>query len=330
MKKTISILVTGIGGNVGQGILRNIQAYAKENEQFIFRIIGINVIPISAGNHLCDKTYEIEYAYDENYIPSIIAICETEKIDVVFPSTDYEVYYLSKNAHKLPKMAVSPTETNEVFLDKYKTWEFFAKHQIPFAHSYLPSTYPENAFQSYILKPKEGRGSRGIHINPKNIKDFSDDYMVQELWTGKEITCAFYVTRQQKLHGFITFERELQSGATAFCEVIQKYDSELEKIIKKMMLHLKIVGSCNIQAIVTEEGKIMPFEINGRISGTNSIRSQFGFKDIEYILEEYVFDKEPTVPKITKGSAIRILMDIIYPNSELKEPKNNQTDHFIY
>ena len=237
---------------------------------------------------------------------------------------------MSKNAHELPKMAVSPTETNEIFLDKYKTWEFFSKHQIPFASSYLPSDYEENMFSSYILKPKEGRGSRGIHINPKNVKGFSDEYMVQELWKGKEITCAFYVTRQEKLHGFITFERELQSGATAFCEVIQKYDSELEKIIQKMMNHLKIVGSCNIQAIVTKEGQIIPFEINGRISGTNSIRSQFGFKDIEYIIEEYIFDKLPSTPKITKGSAIRILMDIIYPNSDLETPKNNQTKHFIY
>jgi len=321
----MNILVTGIGGNVGQGVIRNLQSLSLP-----LNIIGCNVIEMSPGNHLCDKVYLAPYAYHEDYISTIQKICEKEKIDLILPTTDYEVYYLSVHQHLFPPMPISPAETNINFLDKYKTWQFFSKNQIPFAQAFLPSEY-SNQFHEYIVKPREGRGSRGIHLNPPDVKSFSDEYMVQQLWKGKEITTAFYVKKNGDLHGLITFERELQSGATTFCEVTTQYDAIMVEMIKKMMSSLKIVGSCNIQAIVDEKsGEIVPFEINGRISGTNSIRSQFGFKDIQYAVEEYLLNREPEPVKITMGSAVRILMDVIYPNTTLSEQKNKHTDHYLF
>jgi len=54
------VLVTGIGGNVGQGILRNIL-----KTKFPIRIVGCNVADFSAGNHLCDSFYKVPFANDE-------------------------------------------------------------------------------------------------------------------------------------------------------------------------------------------------------------------------------------------------------------------------
>jgi carbamoyl-phosphate synthase large subunit len=324
--KKFNVLVTGIGGNVGQGIIRNLR---NINNLFI-NVIGCNVIEISAGNHLCDVVYKTPYAYDNDYIPTILSICEKENIQLILPSTDYEVYYLSLHREKLPQMPISPSETNIIFLDKYKTWKFFSENAIPFAESFLPSNY-KNQFNEFIVKPREGRGSRGIHINPQNLDNFSDEYIIQKLIKGKEITTAFYVTKSKKLHGFITFERELQSGATAFCEVTHQYDDKMLPMIEKMMKSMLIVGSCNIQAIVDgKSGSIIPFEINGRISGTNSIRSQFGFKDIQYMVEEYLLDIQPQDVIISEGCAIRILMDVIYPNKNLKDIKNRNSDHYLF
>ncbi len=46
------ILVTGIGGNVGQGILRNIRALKLKSI-----LIGTNISSFSPGNHLADKVF---------------------------------------------------------------------------------------------------------------------------------------------------------------------------------------------------------------------------------------------------------------------------------
>ena len=60
-----TVLVTGIGGNVGQGILRNIISL-----NLPIKLVGIDIASFTPGNHLCDVTYKVPYSYDENYINS--------------------------------------------------------------------------------------------------------------------------------------------------------------------------------------------------------------------------------------------------------------------
>ena len=60
MKNRKTVLVTGIGGNVGQGILRNTIVYQKK-----IRIVGVNTELVTAGTHLCDIVYQVPFAYDE-------------------------------------------------------------------------------------------------------------------------------------------------------------------------------------------------------------------------------------------------------------------------
>ena len=47
-----TIIVTGIGGVVGQGIVRNARAMGRD-----LRIVGVNVTAVSVGNHLCDEVF---------------------------------------------------------------------------------------------------------------------------------------------------------------------------------------------------------------------------------------------------------------------------------
>lgn len=318
------ILVTGIGGNVAQGILRNIIAL-----KYGIRLIGTDTKSVSAGTHLCDKTYQVSYSSTPDYIPEILKICEKEKIDLIIPGTDYETYYLALAKDKLPTLVSSDSEVAHTFLNKYETYLAFCRLSIPFAKTILPSKY-KNEFDEIIVKPTEGAGSKSILINPPNPQDFPDSYIIQELLKGKEITTAFYVTKDKKLLGHITFFRSLVHGATGICEVTFDFNKDMEALIKKIINNFDIKGSCNIQSIVDKKSIITPFELNCRISGTNSIRSQFGFEDVKYTLEEYLFNMTPKKPTIKKGSAVRILMDVIYPGIGIGQIKDKSTDHYIF
>jgi len=319
-----NILVTGIGGVVGQGILRNISDMRLLND-----IIGINTIKVSAGNHLCDKVYEVPFAYDPSYIGTIEKICVDENVGLIIPSTDYESYYLAKHRSQLPCVLASCSEEVTNFsLDKYLNYQAFAKYSIPFAKSVLPSDY-QNEFEKIIIKPREGRGSRGIHINPDNPKSFSDSNLIQEYLEGDELTTTFYIRIDGSLHGLITFKRELEQGNTSKAEVVFDYDEEISLIIKKMIKHYGYKGSCNIQSKVTNRG-VIPFEINSRISGTNSVRAQFGFPDVAYTVQEYLLGQSITLPKVNKGTALRMIFDVIYPEISLKQIDNNKDKFYIH
>ncbi len=312
-----TILVTGMGGNVGQGIIRNIQEM-----KYNIRIIGTNITPFSAGNHLVDTFYQTPYGYDASFVPLIKKIVSDEHVDLIIPSTDYESYYLSLYSNEIEcVIAGSSHKVTERYLDKFLTFEFHKENKIPFAESYIPSAYP-NKFENFIAKPRKGRGSRGLMINPKDFSLLNDEeYMIQELHKGKEITSAVYRRYNDgEIHGLLTMERSLENGATTFCRVIDEHDTEVMKIAKKMCeTQPGLKGSFNIQSIVTDDNMVIPFEINCRISGTNSIRAHFGFKDVQYTIEELLWGKQPQSPVITKGFAYRYLSDVIYPeNSGLK------------
>lgn len=324
--KKYKVLVTGIGGNVGQGILRNIRSI----DSGIY-LVGTNISEFSPGNHLCDKVYKVPYSYDEGFIEQLLSICKAEQIDLIIPSTDYESLYLSEKREMFPTMVTSDYSTNQIFTDKYLTFENFSRHQIPFATSFLPSQY-DFRFKEIILKPKQGRGSRGIYLNPTDLSTFTDkDYMVQELAKGVEITTAFYVSKSHQIHGHITMERKLENGTTVLSLVTHEYDHLVIPIMEAMVRNFSIQGSCNIQSIVTSEGKVIPFEINGRISGTNSIRSNFGFEDVRYSLEEYLYHQPLTPVQIQPGAATRILMDVIYPGvKDWKELEQSGNPSYLF
>ncbi|WP_027420650.1 ATP-grasp domain-containing protein [Crocinitomix catalasitica] len=313
------ILVTGIGGNVGQGVLKNLR---KLNEDFF--IIGINIQAVSAGNYLCDKVIKVPYAYEDGYVDAIKEIVKNEQVDLIIPTTDFETLYLSQA--KISNLVTSPYDTNAVFVDKYQTYLNFKKCDIPFAYSFLPSEFHKEPKGDYIFKPKQGRGSRGIVINPSDLSSFSDDdYMGQKYIEGKEITSAFYVTKNGDLHGVISMYRTLVNGTTDSCSVTNDHEDKIIEIIKNIIKNFKVRGSCNVQSRVASNGEIIPFEINGRISGTNSIRSHFGFDDVRYIIEEYLHNTEPSPTNIINGSAMRILTDVIYPGVLEIEDVKGQT-----
>ncbi len=315
-----TVLVTGIGGNVGYGILMNI----RQNHPAV-RIIGTNTDRVSAGNHLCDEVIEVPFALNNEYLPVIRKIYREQQVDLVIPSTDYEAYVLAPEKGEM-NIAVSSPEAASTFLDKYLTYQKLQASGLAFAESILPSDY-KNQFSEYIVKPRDGRGSRGLLFNPPDVSGLADTNIVQPLLKGVEITTAAYITRQNTCHGLITMKRQLDHGATYKCQVVTEYDDMMAEYIQKLIGVISISGSFNIQSIVTD-GVIVPFEINCRISGTNSIRTHFGFKDVEYTLSEYLFNESPAPVTITTGSAVRILYDIIYPGIPLNRINNNRDDFF--
>jgi carbamoyl-phosphate synthase large subunit len=318
------VLVTAIGGNVGQGVLRIIAAGFPR-----VRVVGTNTAAVSGGNHLCDQVHLVPPAAEAAYAGEITRIVGVEAPDLIIPCTDQETLALSRLSMVLPKLAASPAEVCATFLDKYLTGEAFHRAGLPFARSALPSRY-DGAFGSVIVKPREGRGSRDLFFNPADPRAFDDTYVVQELLQGEEVTIGFYVTLQRVLHGFLVMRRRLQGGTTVACEVFRDKDVVVSDLLEGLVKALPIRGSCNVQAIISSDGRVTPFEVNGRISGTASIRHHFGFKDVEYTLEEHLFGRPPRPVRLSHGSAHRLLVDVIYPDLGMDDPRDRNTPHEVF
>lgn len=308
------ILVTNAGGSLGQGVLRLLRKWYPDSY-----LIATSAFVPSAAALYANRVYETVLGTnnkkdDNGYL--IKKICAEEDIELIIPCSDYETYLLQQFAGELPLIACSNKEISLAFYDKYLTSELLQKHEIPFAPTWLPSRYKQSG-QDIIVKPRRGGLSNAIHRQLQDVSGFTDDFVVQKAIRGREVTIGVYVTRRHSLHGFIVFERELWNGLTVQCQVTREYDELVEDFCQRMVRNLPIQASLNIQAIVTEDEKLTPFEINGRVSGTCTIRAHLGFPDVQYLVEEYLLGKELTKPDIKSGCAVRELRDVIMPGASL-------------
>ncbi|AFC23536.1 ATP-grasp domain-containing protein [Saprospira grandis] len=279
--------------------------------------------------HLTGRLHlEVPFARDQDYISVLANFCTENNIDLIIPSNESEVSILSINQNRLPSIISSEPKTLEIFGDKYLTYKLFSEASIPFADSYLPSE-KKNIDFPFILKPRKGYGSKNIYFNPTNIDDFGDDYIIQRLYEGTELTIGFYVTKANILHGFMALSKFGSPPANAY-SVYTQHQDEISDILKKIVDTIPIKGPCNLQCIVTENDEIIPFEVNCRLSGSSSIRHHFGFRDIEYILCEYLWSKELPQPELTEGCALRGFKDIIFPNISTLEDLSSTTKYISF
>jgi carbamoyl-phosphate synthase large subunit len=316
-------MVTGIGGHVGQGVLRNLRSLERP-----LRLLGTDIGASTAGHYFCDVFRQVPYAYDPAFRETVLRICREEKVDLIIPVTDYEAYHLALMREQLPRLLGSSAAFAKTCLDKYDTHSAFRQRGIPFVDTVLPSSY-RGEWGDIIVKPREGRGSRNVHVSPPDWRQFDDSFIVQRRLIGPELTTAFYVAQDGTVVGHVTFERTLFAGFTLRANVTREYDEAFSAIIDMVVRSFEVRGSCNIQSIATAKGPI-PFELNSRYSAIAAFSSQFGFEDVRYGAEELLFGIRPTAPTIRTGGVHRIFLDIVYPDQDLDRIGSGPAGAYIF
>ena len=81
---------------------------------------------------------------------------------------------------------------------------------------------------------------------------------------------------------------------------------------------INFIGSLNIQFQLLKN-KIIPFEVNARISGTVAIRSFFNFNDPEMFIRSYFLKKKISNKKIKEGICYRYYNELFIRKTKSKK-----------
>tara|TARA_B110000881_G_scaffold198454_1_gene195255 strand:+ start:2242 stop:3252 length:1011 start_codon:yes stop_codon:yes gene_type:complete len=166
----VRVLLTGVGCPGAHALITNL----KKQEPDLF-ILGTNATEQAIGKWLCDDFAIVPWAYDKGYVNSIIELVQEHNIDIVFPQTSWEMFYLSKAAstiEKYCKLLASKHELVNICENKFLMYEHF-KGKIEVPEYYLVRTFEEleNAAlklgypdKNIVFKPPEGKGSRGVRV----------------------------------------------------------------------------------------------------------------------------------------------------------------------
>lgn len=291
----MNILVTGVGGGVGQSIIKSLQ-----NTEH--KVIGVNSEALGAGLYAVAKAHKVPYANALGYIERLLEICEREHCSLLFPGLDVELPILSRNIGRFKETGVTPivstSDVVDVCDDKLLTSQFLADNgfDAPRAFPVTNGVIPYLALP-VILKPmKGGARSKGVFL-VKDEEELSyrlstidvNNYVAQIYLEGDEYTCGS-ITFGGHCYGTIVMRRILRDGDTykAFVEM----NPIIHAHVKAVAEALKPFGPCNFQ-LRMKDGKPYIFEINARCSGTTYCRALAGFNEPLMTINYLVYNDIP-------------------------------------
>lgn len=316
-KNNLNILVTGVGSELAFSIIKALQL-----SELDYCLIGTDISLEVVGKYWCDIYYQIPMVIDEEkYISKLKEIITNEGITIVIPTVDKEFFVLPKYKGEFKEQLgchflINEWEEINTFNDKWKSYLWYLNNNIPTPKTYLIDDFniSESGCQQIdfpmIVKPREGGGSRSIYkIN--SIEDIikygeivSNPIFQEYLFPDdEEYTAGVYKTLDNEVFS-IVFKRTLKFGMTNTAEVV---NSEiLNNFVKDILLKTNLIGSNNIQFRVTSNGpKVL--EINPRFSGTTAIRAKFGFNDVEFWINEVLYESKLKKNEIKEGFVLRFM-----------------------
>lgn len=216
----------------------------------------------------------------EDYITSIINICQAKEIKYIFPVIDYDVKVLSKYKSKILRQSgaevISPDYDNAMrCFDKWETAKFFKEINIPHPATYMDASDVEGDF---IEKPRYGFASK--HVKTLTMtKDDSwsgeDKYVLQRKVTGQEFTVDLVSDRRFDIVSLVSRERlKTRGGEIAIGKISNHLHlfSYFDMLSKK----LEITGPWNAQFILDRDQTPWFIEVNTRFGGGNPMSLRAG------------------------------------------------------
>jgi carbamoyl-phosphate synthase large subunit len=285
VKQKITLAVTGLNNtdNPGPGV--PVIRGAKESEDFEIRVIGLvyeNLEPGIYMEDLCDRIFQIPYpsSGSEELIERIIHIHQQEKIDVLIPNFDAELFSFMKNEQRLLEKGIHtflPSLQQFQERDKDKLAEYGKKYGVKVPGSInLGSVgqisdmedkfdYPvmiKGQFYDAYEAGNEEQVKQAFH---KISAKWGFPVIAQEFVRGTEVnvialgdglgnTIAAVPMRKQ----YITDKGKAWSGITLA-------DEKMMELTRMLIKKTKWKGGMELELIKTYAGEYNLIEINPRI-----------------------------------------------------------------
>jgi carbamoyl-phosphate synthase large subunit len=288
------ILVSGASGDVAQGVLKALQRCPLDLE-----LHTTCVFADSAFLHREFHAYLAPYSASEQYIPFLIDLIRKQKIDLFLPTVDSEMMMVAQARPELEaatgvRVCVGSPEQIAVCQDKLATAEFLRREGFSYPRTLsaddpgAPNFLQELGYP-VVVKPRQGRGSAQVALLSEGgaaAPYLGDPRFCFQEWLPEaegEYTTGIYLGDDGEVKGIATLRRELRHGSTfkAFRVLEPALEAPLADMARR--LGLKYL---NVQARRVGD-RLVPFEFNGRFSGTTGILARV-FNAPEMVVREWL------------------------------------------
>lgn len=288
----VTVLVTGAGGASGIGAIQTL------NQTTNYKVVGVDINADAAGLYFADDARQVPPAIDDDWTQEMSAVIEEFDIDVVIPTVDEELSLLPTLPEDVPSI-VPRDKVIQVALDKYKTYNLIYDSGQTVPQTWLAADWPAIPSSTYpvLIKPRRGRGSRGIQRvdSPSKVEDTLEkvDYdfeelIIQEYIEGTEYTTSVVATSDDRLLSIVPKEAMEKNGSTV--KGVTRRNKAVSDACQSIAETLSPAGPMNVQQIVDKDGQAHTIEINPRFSSTSCLTVAAGVNEFELLIRDALGD----------------------------------------
>ncbi len=284
-KTKITIAVTGLNNtdNPGPGVpvIRSV----KESTEFEVRIIGLvyeNLEPGIYMEGLCDRIFQIPYPSSGSgeLIERIEEISQQEKIDVLIPNFDAELFSFMKNEKRLREKGI------HTFLPTLQQFQERSKEQLPaFGKKYdlnVPRSLNLGSLNEiaeikekfeYPVMVKGKFYDAHLAYNPEQVKQAYNKIsskwglpvIIQEFIRGTEVNVIALGDGQGNTIGAVPMRKQYITDKGKAWGGITLSDEKMLNLTRTIIRRTRWKGGMELELIKTMQGDYFLIEINPRI-----------------------------------------------------------------
>jgi carbamoyl-phosphate synthase large subunit len=303
-------LVPGAAAPAGINTIKSLRM-----AKFSGRIIATDSTSLSPGFFMADMSEILPEADGHYYIKRLFEIVEKHNVQVLMPSSGYDIYPYSENREALANIGatavVSDREVLEICRDKMLTFKKVSgKYQLPF------TTVDPDKVRSFpvIAKPRFGKGSRDVIKlnNEADLRYVASNFrntIFQEFLPGVEYTVDVLSNMEKKpIIAIPRIRIQTKAGISTKGKIVR--DADLEINCMDVAREVGIRGPCCIQMKESSEGQLRLVEINSRLGG-GTIFSTLAGANLPAMILDMLQGIEIEPPKISEITVIRYYEEIV-------------------
>ncbi len=224
----------------------------------------------NSGSMIVDNYIQVPKVSSDSYVQIIIEICQKNKINVLIPILDEELYLFSKaQLRDYVRVLMPNIETIELFRNKLlasTTLNNICGNISPPIYYDISSVDCEKI----ILRKKQSIGSQGIVTKDRKQLSFSDfrnsEYFVQKYIEGTEYTVDILSDYYGNIKLIVPRKRlQIKNGVSTKVEI--SYDNRIINLCKFIYNKYCIPGLSNVQ-FIKKDSELYFIELNMRFAGT--------------------------------------------------------------
>ncbi|WP_017625219.1 ATP-grasp domain-containing protein [Nocardiopsis chromatogenes] len=295
LDKQVSVLVTAAGAEGTAGKILRLRRQG-------FRVVAIDADPRAPGLYLADRGHVVPVGTSPDFIPELRRICSAEAVRALVPLVDEELvpsWELSGCGLEvlLPRLGMV-----SVCLDKLALMETLDKAGIPVPPTRLARFGPGDLNLPLIVKPRTGRGSRGVTV-VRTREELEaalaaapverGAMIIQEYVDGPEFSVSVVMWRDGRVQAVVPKEVVLKDGSSRYA--ISRRNEAVTRTCARVARALGADGPFNVQLRIGPDGVPRVFEINPRFSGSSTLTAAAGVDEIGLLLLQALDPHRPRI-----------------------------------